>query len=142
MKLSDLLIEYRTRMNLSQREFSRQCDLSNTYISFLEKEKNPRTGKPMIPTIEQYKKLADGMGISVQRLFELLDNDAPVDLHLSGSTSKSIPDEFQPKNDDVRLLVRGFNQFTPDEIDQAKAMMKIMFAKHAKYFEEEKSDDT
>lgn len=48
----------------------------------------------------------------------------------------------QPKNDDVRLLVRGFNQFTPDEIDQAKAMMKIMFAKYAKYFEEEKSDDT
>lgn len=48
----------------------------------------------------------------------------------------------QPKNDDVRLLVRGFNQFTPDEIDQAKAMMKIMFAKHAKYFEEENSDDT
>ena len=50
--------------------------------------------------------------------------------------------DYQPKNDDVRLLVRGFNQFTPDEIDQAKAMMRIMFAKHAKYFEEGKSDDT
>lgn len=47
-----------------------------------------------------------------------------------------------PKNDDVRLLIRGFNQFTPEEIEQAKAMMKIMFSKHAKYFEEEKHDDT
>ena len=63
--------------------------------------------------------------------------------YLMGWTDEK-PDsaEYQPKNDDVRLLVRGFNQFTPDEIDQAKAMMKIMFAKHAKYFEEENSDDT
>ena len=63
--------------------------------------------------------------------------------YLMGWTDEK-PDspEYQPKNDDVRLLVRGFNQFTPDEIVQAKAMMKIMFAKHAKYFEEEKSDDT
>jgi transcriptional regulator with XRE-family HTH domain len=61
----------------------------------------------------------------------------------SDSTDVSENDnEFLPKNDDVRFLVRGFNQFTPDEIDQAKAMMRIMFAKHAKYFEEEKSDDT
>ena len=36
MKLSEILIDYRKRMNISQREFSRRCDLSNTYISFLE----------------------------------------------------------------------------------------------------------
>lgn len=50
--------------------------------------------------------------------------------------------EYQPKNDDVRLLVRGFNQFTPDEIEKAKAMMRLVFVNHAKFFEEGNSDDT
>ena len=137
MKLSTIVTDYRHRMQISQREFSRRCGLSNSYISFIENEFNPRTGKPIVPTIEQYQKIASGMGMTVQQLFELLDEDSPVDLHVH------VPDpDDQPKNDDVRLLVRGVNQFTPDEIEQAKAMMKIMFAKHAKYFEEENSDDT
>ncbi len=97
MKLSELIRDFRQRTNISQREFSRKCDLSNTYISFLENEKNPKTGRPLIPTLEQYKKLADGMGITVQHLFELLDEDAPVDVRdiVSHNDSQSpivIPD--------------------------------------------------
>ena len=80
MKLSELIRDYRKRENISQREFSRKCDLSNTYISFIENEKNPKTGQPLVPTLENYKKLADGMGMTVQQLFEMLDDDAPVDL--------------------------------------------------------------
>ena len=81
MKLSNAVIDYRKRMQISQREFARRCDLSNSYISFIENEYNPRTGKPIVPTIEQYQKIANGMGISVQHLFELLDDDSPVELH-------------------------------------------------------------
>ena len=80
MKLSEIIREYRKRNEMSQREFSRKCGLSNTYISFLENEKNPKTGRPLVPTIEQYKKLAEGMDISVQQLFETLDDDSPMDL--------------------------------------------------------------
>ena len=36
MKLSEIIIDYRKRMNISQREFSRRCGLSNSYISFIE----------------------------------------------------------------------------------------------------------
>ena len=84
------------------------------------------------PRADAMEKIAMFFGVPTSRL-----------VGPSDSTDSSEGDnEFQPKNDDVRLLVRGFNQFTPDEIEQAKAMMKIMFAKHAKYFEEDKSDDT
>ena len=81
MKLSAIITEYRARMRISQREFSRRCGLSNSYISFLENEANPKTGRPMTVTIEQYKKIADGMGITLQSLWEMLDEDSPVDLH-------------------------------------------------------------
>ena len=81
MKLSNIVIDYRKRMQISQREFARRCELSNSYISFIENEHNPRTGKPIVPTLEQYQKIASGMGLTVHQLFELLDEDSPVDLH-------------------------------------------------------------
>ena len=124
MKLSDLIIEYRTRMNISQREFSRKCDLSNTYISFIENEKNPKTGRPVVPTLEQYKKLADGMGISVQRLFELLDDDAPVDL--GGSSSETSVTDL-PEDNDFRLFVRDSSKLSPDQFRMARSLLRAAF---------------
>ena len=82
MKLSNIITDYRSQMQISQREFARRCGLSNSYISFIENEYNPRTGKPIVPTLEQYQKIASGMGLTVHQLFERLDEDSPVDLHV------------------------------------------------------------
>ena len=103
MKLSDLIREYRDRMDMSQREFSRKCGLSNTYISFIEKENNPKTGRPLIPTLEQYKKIADGMDITVQELFERLDNDSPVDLCFEATQDN--------KRADPSIVINSMEQF-------------------------------
>ena len=141
MKLSELIVNYRTRMSISQREFSRKCGLSNTYISFLEKENNPKTGKPLIPTLEQYKKIADGMDISVHRLFELLDTDAPVDLRVAVH-------EFGPdlqetiRTPEARILARGIDKLPQAQREQALAVVRAMFEKYADYFEKEQNDDT
>lgn len=80
MKISEIIQNYRHENDMSQRELARRCDLSNTYISFLEKEVNPKTGQEIEITLTQYKKLADGMGISINTLFEMLGDDAPVSL--------------------------------------------------------------
>ena len=124
MKLSELIRDYRKRTNISQREFSRKCDLSNTYISFLENEKNPKTGRPLIPTLEQYKKLADGMDISVQRLFELLDSDAPVDLGLSPFEPPA-EQPYTPKTIEARSLAKGLDTM-PEA--RRKAIMDFMIS--------------
>lgn len=137
MKLSEIIIDYRKRMNISQREFSRRCGLSNTYISFLENEKNPKTGKPMVPTLEIYKKLADAMEISVHHLFELLDEDAPVDLR--SSAMEEIP-QTDPARPEIRLLIRGLSKLSPAQVEQATNMMRIMFSEYADYFEEKEND--
>ena len=78
MKLGDLIRSYRESHDMSQRQFALRCDLSNGYISILEKGINPNTQRPVTPTIPQLKKLADGMGISLSELFEQVD-DMPVD---------------------------------------------------------------
>ena len=39
------------------------------------------------------------------------------------------PPEEPPANDDIRLLIRGLNKLTPDQVEQAKDMFRIMFMK-------------
>ena len=39
MTLSELIVSYRNENNLSQRKFAELCDLSNGYISMLERVK-------------------------------------------------------------------------------------------------------
>ena len=88
MKLGDLIREYRDSHELSQRQFANACDLSNGYISILERGVNPNTGKPVAPTLPQLKKLADGMGITLSELFDKVD-DMPVDI---GANLMQVPE--------------------------------------------------
>ena len=128
---------------MSQREFAKRCNLSNSYISFIENECNPKTGRPMTPTIEQYKKIADGMSITVQELFESLDVDSPVKLNVHPSAELNMQrfaednPEDKPKNDDVRLLIRGLNKLSPEQLEQATNVMRAMFTQYADYFKTE-----
>ena len=46
-----------------------------------------------------------------------------------------------PMNDDIRLLIRGLNQLSPDQIQQAKDMFRIMFMKTNPDLFEEGRDD-
>lgn len=62
--------------------------------------------------------------------------------YLMGWTDDHPDDPLQPANDDVRLLIRGLNKLSPEQLEQATNMMKIMFAKYADYFEMENNDDS
>lgn len=62
--------------------------------------------------------------------------------YLAGwSDDLPIPPPDEPANDDVRLLIRGLNKLSPEQLEQATNMMKIMFAKYADYFDKEKTDN-
>ena len=77
MKLSELLKMYRLEHDLSQRQFASMCELSNGYISLLEGELNPKTGKPITPTLPQLAKIANGMNLTLSELLSSLE-DIPV----------------------------------------------------------------
>ena len=77
MTLGEIVREYREEHGLSQRQFAVACDLSNGYISMLEKNVNPKTGQPMAPSLLAIKKIADVMHISLNDLLAQAD-DMPV----------------------------------------------------------------
>ena len=79
MRIGEMISDYCNSHGLSFRQFALKCGVTNGYISMLINGANPKTGKPLRPTVETYAKLATGMGMSVNALFETMD-DAPVSL--------------------------------------------------------------
>lgn len=102
MKLGDLIREYRESHALSQRQFAIACELSNGYISILERGVNPGTGKPVTPTIPQLKKLASGMGMTLMDMLDKID-DMPIDI------SGTVPTDYSntPNLNTVRVAARN-----------------------------------
>ena len=74
MFLGDLIKKYRSANNLSLRDFAKRCGLSHTYISALEKNIDPRTGKPIAPTLDTVKYVSKGMNISIEEILKALDD--------------------------------------------------------------------
>ena len=128
MKLSEIIRKYRADNDMSQREFAKRCGLSNSYISFIENECNPKTGRPMAPTIEQYKKIADGMSITVQDLFESLDVDSPVILNNHSASGLNLQRFTEkPLSPKARSLAQGFDKLPEDEQEKLLAVFRVMF---------------
>ena len=75
MTLGDIIKKYRTDNELSMDAFSARSGISKAYISLLEKNQHPKTGKPIAPSIQSIKQAADGMGIDFNTLFSMLDGD-------------------------------------------------------------------
>lgn len=88
MTLSELLIRYRESHDLSQRQLAVQCGVSNGYISMLERNINPSTGEPVVPSLPTLKKIASGIGMTLDALFATVD-DMPISLDIDASTLPS-----------------------------------------------------
>jgi len=55
--------------------FAEKSGLSKAYISLLEKNKHPKTGKPIAPSIQCIKQAAEGMGMDFNVLFGMIDGN-------------------------------------------------------------------
>lgn len=75
MILGNLIKEYRTNNKMSLRDFAQRCGLSHTYISALEKNIDPRTGKPIAPTLDAVKYISKGMNMSIEDMLKILDDE-------------------------------------------------------------------
>jgi len=80
MTLAEIISSYRATHGLSMDSFAEMCKLSKGYISMLEKNENPQSKKPIIPSLETLKKISSSMSIDLNDLLSLLDGDQPVSI--------------------------------------------------------------
>lgn len=115
MDLKEIIINYRTENKISQREFARRCGLSNAQISILEYGRNKQTGRKPTPDIITMKKIADGMGIPLQSLFEMVGDSEYVGLN---TRSDSYPIVIPNTDRFLRIMA----SMTPEDYE---TIMKI-----------------
>lgn len=74
MTLSELILSYRKSHHLTQRDLAVECNLSNAYISLLEKGESPKTGKNFSIHLKTIQKLADGMHCTPQSILQSVED--------------------------------------------------------------------
>lgn len=87
MSLSEFLRNYRAEHKLSMDDLAKRCGLSKPYISMLEKNRNSKNGKSIIPSIRTYEKIAHGVGLTVDSLMKLINGNERVALMSSDISS-------------------------------------------------------
>lgn len=75
MLLGDIIKQYREEHQMSLQDFAELVHTSRSYIHMLEKNYNPATGKPISPSIETLKSIAQAMKIDIEDLLKQLNSD-------------------------------------------------------------------
>ena len=75
MLLGDIIKQYRSKHNLSQRDFAKKCELSHTYIAALEKNFDSRSGKKIAPTVDAVKSISKALNMPLQELLNVIDDE-------------------------------------------------------------------
>jgi len=120
MTIREIIIKYREENKLSQRQFAERCGMSNGYISMLENDVNPSTGRPAVPSLSMLRKLAKGMNMSLD---DLLAANETLLVELSAD-KKAASEKAARKQEFVEL----FDRLTPEEKKLIIAQMKGILA--------------
>jgi len=138
MKLSEVIINYRNEHGLSQRKFAKQCGLTNSYISMIENEYNPHTMKPIAVSVNACVSIANGMGMSLDELFEECDEfvvcisdnkkNRPERQVVESSIidSGSSTQDLAPTTEAEQNMLRMFRAMSPEARQTISAMMQTI----------------
>lgn len=75
MTLGDYIKEYRLTHKCSMDDFARKTGMSKAYVSILERNYNPSTGKAAIPSLETIRRVATATCVDFNDLIAMLDQE-------------------------------------------------------------------
>lgn len=112
MELKDIVSAYRRQSKLTMQELADKCGLSKGYISMLESGKHPNNERKLVPSLDTYKKLASGMGLNLDDLLRMVDEDTVVSLEKPEIDLQFFAD--RPNEADMRLI-HWFRSLPPEK---------------------------
>ena len=137
-KLGNFLKGYRDTHDLSLRNFAALSGLSHTYIEKLEKGSDPRSGKPVVPTINTLQALAKATGKTLLEILQIAGYVSDVSTLKQRTTIKKISDvltqdpelkvfwDEMVQRDDLQILLRQVKDLTPEAIRRLNKYIKIV----------------
>lgn len=127
MHLGKLISNFRQEKNMSMDEFAKLANLSKPYISMLEKNKNSRNGKPIVPSVMTLKKVSKVLNISFDDLIKMLDSGQEISLsetptepigYYSDPETAEMAEKLRT-DPDMKVLFSAAKDLTPEEMQQA-----------------------
>ena len=105
-------------------EFARLSNLSKGYISMLEKNKNPRNGKPITPSIATYTDVAAAMHVSVAELMEKVGEKNEGLPDLNARDERQIERDLEDMMHSVSTAAYEGDSDAQEDIEAFKATLK------------------
>lgn len=123
MTLGDKIKEYRTAHDMSMDDFAKASGLSKAYISMLENNKNPKTNRPIIPSLDTYDKAAKGMGM---RSGDLINYFIPMRIQSVDEEKMMISNEAPSLFPYEQHLLDDFNELSSDGQMQVTTFIRYL----------------
>lgn len=121
-KLSEFIKMKRGDMSL--REFAKLCgNISHTQIDSIERGIDPRTSKPVRPTVETLSKIAKGTGVSVAYLAALANGDDFTD---NDEPKKKIPKDLKKLLDEEEITLNG-RMVSPEDKEKMLRIIEALY---------------
>ena len=116
MHLGEIIKKYRTEHNLSQAEFAKISKISKGYISMLENNKNPATGKPLAPTYTIFEKVSKVTGYEIDALLRAMDDKQMIAVNLAAKALDFTESELMRGIEKGNIFISNLAdvQFDPD----------------------------
>lgn len=103
-ELGQFIKSKRREQGLSLRELADLCGMSHSYIYCIEKGRDPKTKKPISPTIDALAKIARGLNISLDEL-----------LYNAGYLKNTLSNHVANLSVDVSLIEKAAADLPPAE---------------------------
>lgn len=140
MHLGKIIKKYRKANKITMEEFANLSGLSKGYVSMLEKNMNPTTGKEIAPSLEVIKKVADAINMDVNDLIDLLGDNTTVNLetqNIYGDHQANLeyfadkPDLLEMykeihENESLTLLFDTARELSPQDLEKVLRYMKLV----------------
>ena len=139
--IGEMIKKYRQEHGISMDEFASRCGLSKAYISLIERGKNTRSDKPIVPSIDTVKAIADVLGVDLNVLLRSMGYDAPMKTVITiepghgdnGYYSKAdvaaLADELL-HNEGLRVLLSAGRGLTEEQMRDAYKYIKYLKAQN------------
>lgn len=134
MTLGEMIKNYRNEHDMSMDDFAKVSGLSKAYISMLENNKNPKTNRPIVPSIETYQKAAKGLKMNVG---DLLNCFAPMNVQSVEAEKAAISDNPPLLFEYEQTLLDNFNRLSVDRQIQVHSFIRYLLNEQDK-----EKDDT
>jgi transcriptional regulator with XRE-family HTH domain len=119
MTIGEYVKRKRKEYDMSLREFAEKCDISHSYLNIIEKGADPRTGKPISPTLEIVEKIAIGTNIPLAELLAITGYIAMRDIPVK-------KDELsEGTNEQAVTLSKRIAQLPEDKRKTIETLLKV-----------------